>query len=276
MRLCLITPTKGLTKYATQSSDIHLCLVQEILKDKEYAAFYRTMSDLGQYIIMDNGTFEQGHPCETDEILKAMEIVKARCVVTPDFPNEPWEITREACHAFAEKIPAQYELMVVPQTRVGCVEEYFSALWEMLMESATLRSLPQVKYVAVSILSAPNAVRHIVGSDEPEICRNFVMMELQKWLKTHDVFSRRIHCLGLGSRIDLIQYYWSAYSLDTSSPVWHGWNGIGYTSGLLLQGKIKKSVDFQAELPNELFGGLIQQNIDVLQNYAAQADARRE
>jgi hypothetical protein len=56
---CVIAPTAYLQYYATQSPR-HLVLAHLVAKDPAYAAFYRTRSDIGDFIIMDNGAFELG------------------------------------------------------------------------------------------------------------------------------------------------------------------------------------------------------------------------
>jgi hypothetical protein len=273
-----------LDTFAVQSEGVHLCLVQEALRDETYAEFYRKRSEAGDLIILDNGTFEQGHPCEDDEILKAMELVDADIVVAPDFPAESCSKTFEASAKFAERFvnASSADLMVVPQSQIGDIDDWLESMLAVLCKSERSRLGPlanfmdRVSMVGVTILSCPNAFKALVGDDEPEICRFTAFQFLRAALsgRTDIDETVRIHCLGAGSRLDLISYYSMAYSLDTSSPVWHGWHGINYSHGFLPQGKIKTPVNFQAGKPSEIYYGSIRRNINALKQAARRAEQR--
>ena len=59
----LISPTKYL-HLIPEDSTFHL-LLAHLLKDDEYAAFYRKRKEQGDFIIIDNGAFEFHKPLET-------------------------------------------------------------------------------------------------------------------------------------------------------------------------------------------------------------------
>ena len=277
MKLALITPTSALRDFAVQSDGIHLCLVQEVLRDPMYAAFYRERgSEHGDTIILDNGTFECGKPASIADILKAAQAVNANIVVAPDYPGSPCADTFRAAVEFAKSLPDQYRMMIVPQSRVGDVRDWLEGMEALLCVDQKVTAIldpiiDRVGMVGVSILSCPNAFGPMLGDMEPEICR-FTAFQVLKHTLTwrNEMSSIKIHCLGGGSRLDLIRYYDWAYSMDTSSPVWHGWFGIAYELGFLPSGKIKTPVNFQADCP-DLYKGVIQKNIRQLKLSARQA-----
>lgn len=274
MKLALITPTAGLEKYATQG-DVHLCLVQEILNDSVYAEFYRHESEIGKLVIMDNGTFEQGFPCDNDAIAEAAARVAAQVVVAPDFPNQPFGKTKDAVLRFAKQFPS-LALMVVPQTKAHDPLGFVAAVHECVWGSLHSALGNQLRMIGLSILNCPIAFSRLTGTDEPEINRFVAACFIKDALPDIRKYNAPLfHFLGAGARLDLIQYHDLAYSLDTSSPVWHGWHGIAYSHGFLPQGKLSNRVDFQARSCNSLFDGIIRRNIDVLRNHAAQASKRR-
>lgn len=286
MKLALICPTSMLDTFAVQSEGVHLCLVQEALRDDAYAEFYRKRSEAGDTIILDNGTFEQGHPCPDKEILEAVDCAQADIVVAPDYPGEHCSKTFDASAKFADQLLGcsnkDIKLMIVPQSRKGDIDNWLGGMLSLLcgnsrQDMGPLRGyLDSVAMVGVSILSCPNAFGALVGDNEPEICRFTAFQFLRRALLNRTDINKvvKIHCLGAGSRLDLISYYGMAYSLDTSSPVWHGWHGITYSHGFLPEGKIKKPVNFQAEKPSEIYHGSIQRNIRALKEAARRAEER--
>jgi len=278
MKLALITPTSALKDFAVQSDGIHLCLVQEVLRDEAYASFYRERSDVGDTIILDNGTFEMGKPAPMEDIIREAEIVDADVVVAPDYPDKPCVDTFKAAIDFSEVLPAKYRMMLVPQSLIGDVRDWLDGMEAVLCTEQKVTDLlkpiiDRIEMVGVSILSCPNAFGPMIGDTEPEICR-FTAFQFLKcvlpWRK--GVRPIKIHCLGGGARLDLIRYYDWAFSMDTSSPVWHGWFGTAYEHGFLPSGKTKTPVNFQAECP-DLYKGVIQKNIRQLKASAKQAES---
>lgn len=285
MRLALICPTSMLDTFAVMSEGVHLILVQEVLKDDRYAEFYRKRSEQGETIILDNGTFEQGSPCPNDEIVAAVEKVQAGIVVAPDYPGEPFRKTRDASAKFLDSLYSSTSFdgkaMIVPQSKSGDIDDWLDAMKALLCPEYSEQLGPlesftdRIAMAGVSILACPIAFGPMLGDDEPEICRFTALQFLNRELRGRkNLSSVRLHCLGAGSRLDLISYYGNVFSLDTSSPIWHGWHGITYSHGFLPEGKMKKPVDFQAPPPSEIYFGAIQRNINALKQAARRAETR--
>lgn len=269
MKLCLISPVVGLQQYATQSEGVHLALVHLVEESQEYADFYRQQSEKGDVIILDNGAFEFGFPCPTDRLIKAAEKIKAHVLVAPDYPGQAWEKTLISTEDFVNEVrKTPYTVMGCPQSLVGDWRGWLESFRQM----ATIDS--KLSHIAVSILATPNAFGDLVGNAKDiELCRLMATVLLKDALKKRHLNfqGKKIHYLGAGHRLDLLQYYDIADSLDTSSPVWHGMNGIRYEYGFLPDGKIKKPVDFLCKDQ----GGctqIIQSNILDLKMWARKAE----
>ena len=276
MKLCLISPIAGLRKYATQSEGVHLALVHLVEESKEYADFYRERSMMGDRIILDNGAFEFGHPCPTDRLIDAADKIKAHVLVAPDYPGQAWEKTLVSTEDFCNEVrKTPYTVMGCPQSVVGDWRGWLESFRQM----ATIDS--KLSHIAVSILATPNAFGGLVGSTKDiELCRLMATVLLKDAMdQRHLNFQgKKLHYLGAGHRLDLLQYYDIADSLDTSSPVWHGWNYIAYSYGYLPEGKIKKPVDFHARLDDTRTesggaqGTVINSNIADLKAWARKAE----
>lgn len=70
-----------------ESQYYHMCLAHLVLKDEEYASFYRRMSDEGKYVIMDNGAAE-GEQLNLRDLALACERVNPAEVVLLDTMGE--------------------------------------------------------------------------------------------------------------------------------------------------------------------------------------------
>src|SRR5882724_8154116 len=97
MEFCVISPTSGLERYATRSKT-HLVLAH--LFDGAYADFYLKQKNEGDVIILDNGTYENGQPHFTFDIVRRL---KPQVVVLPDFLLHPWKKTWHAAISFLDK-----------------------------------------------------------------------------------------------------------------------------------------------------------------------------
>jgi hypothetical protein len=60
-----------------------MCLAHLVLKDEQYAKFYRTMSEQGKYVLMDNGAAE-GEQISVEDLVRAYHKVKPTEVILMD------------------------------------------------------------------------------------------------------------------------------------------------------------------------------------------------
>lgn len=273
MKLCIIAPTSGLQQFASQSDGVHLALIHLVESDPVYTQYYLERSLAGDKIILDNGAFEFGFPCSAERMIVAADKIKAHVLVAPDYPGEDFEKTVDSTKEFCDLLRnEEYTAMGCPQSVVGDFEGWMASVQRMADMPAKL------SHIGISILGTPNAFGPLLGNvKDIELCRFTANMLLKMWLKADPdaLNGKKLHYLGGGHRVDLIQYYDIADSLDTSSPVWHGWNGVAYEYGFLPNGKLKLPVDFSAPLPTEAEKlNFIQHNINILKGYTRKADVK--
>ena len=159
-----------------------------------------------------------------------------------------------------------------PQSGIGDI-----AGWTDAVDAMT--RIPNVSHIGISILACPNAFGPLLGNQKDiELCRLLATFHLKSLLKERmlDLNGKKLHYLGGGHRVDLIQYYDIADSLDTSSPGWHGYQLTKYEHGFLPHGKTKVPVDFNAPFPDVGQLHAIDYNLRVLKEHARAADERRK
>lgn len=257
-----------------EDANFHLILAH-LLKDKKYAQFYKEKADRGDVIICDNGAFEFKKSLDPEPLMEliADSGVNPTYVVAPDYPFEPWSVTYDSCISFIEMAAKEdYEIMAVPQSETGN--------WKGWLECyKRLADLPHVKVMGMSILGIPNAFCSLTGTDDIATNRIFATA----YMCREGLISQRKdlshHYLGLGDgpRELITQRALGVMDTnDSSSPFWHGINGIEFDDSAtgLKSGKINLEVDFHLErtvkshsVDNKKLSEikLIQSNIDWMQ-----------
>jgi len=261
MKLCIITPTDGLKRFAILSDNIHLVLAH-LIGDNEYTLFYRKRREMGDYIIMDNGAYEFKKPLPTDELIMKAELVNANCLVAPDYPYVCYEQTIKSTEDFIKELKKynlldKFHVMAVPQSEENDFDGWLTS-YKYFGQNK------DIYMIGMSILAIPNACKQRVGTEEIETNRVYVT----KYLKENNlVVDKKHHYLGAGTYLQYIQLYDIAYSLDTSSPVWHGMHHIRYDYMNGLQEKLKSAVDFDARIEKDVEAD-IYYNIACLQRWS--------
>jgi hypothetical protein len=82
LKIAHIVPTQYLPLIVDKHS-YHLCLTHMVREDQAYTNWYKTQSDKGSYVILDNGIYE-GVETSVDELLDCAERVHAKEIVLPD------------------------------------------------------------------------------------------------------------------------------------------------------------------------------------------------
>jgi hypothetical protein len=105
MQLGVIAPAQALRLLPL--GNLHLVLTSWILANEEYAEYYRDRSANGEYIILDNDSFEQSRPTSIDRLLRAADIVRPKEIVLPDvirdymlsvaYAREAYPVLRAKC-----------------------------------------------------------------------------------------------------------------------------------------------------------------------------------
>lgn len=113
-KIAEIVPVSHLEDIA--KNHYHMCLAHVVKQSKEYAEFYKRMSQEGKYVLMDNGAAENSQ-LQPEELLSMYDIIKPTEIVIPDtLCNSQATIAKcvEFCERYAD-LP--YKFMAVPQGR---------------------------------------------------------------------------------------------------------------------------------------------------------------
>lgn len=245
MKFGYIAPINYL-QYIPEHADFHLILAH-LLTDIDYVKFYNERYAKGDYILLDNSTFEFGRPIEADELLKLIDDsgININCVVAPDYPGQHQKKTIASAYEFEatlRKLGRDYDVMVVPQSEKGDVLGWFECYLKFVQDD-------RFKIIGMSILGIPNAFYEATGTTDISHNRIFATSYINRLLPT--IFSTKWHhYLGLGSNareMQIIkQFRFKELTNDSSSPIWHGCLGIPYdeSGNGLIAGKSKLAVDF--------------------------------
>lgn len=245
-----------------KSYDFHL-LLAHLLEDPDYVAFYKARKLAGDTLLLDNGAFEFGKPLEAEDILELIDKsgIQPDYVVAPDYPTKDWKRTVDSSLNFANKVRDHaFKVMAVPQSVVGDAEGWLEGYQALVKHM-------DIDMIGMSILAIPNAFQKITGTTDIMINRLFATSEIlnNKLQIAHYTaesgpikpVTKWHHYLGLGQPRELLlqRQLGLMDSNDSSSPVWHGVQGIKYDDsyGGLINGKSPIPVDFHATR----FGGMV-------------------
>lgn len=245
-----IAPISALS-FIPKEARFHLILAH-LLEHKAYVDFYNEKASRGDIIVLDNSAFEFGRPIEAEEILHLIDKsgIQPTYVVAPDYPKQEWSKTLKSAEKFITQINGRFKIMAVPQS-VRC--DYVG--W--LSCYSELRKIKEIEMIGMSILGIPNAFCGLTGTDDIITNRVYASLHLinNGYYNKDDVNNQWHHYLGMGNgpRELLLQSAIGIMdSCDSSSPIWHGIQGIQYDESAtgLIKGKTKIPVDFELELPD--------------------------
>jgi hypothetical protein len=221
-------------------SRFHLILAH-LLGNKKYVDYYNEKYNRGDYIILDNSAFEFKRPIEADELLNIIELsgINVSCVVAPDYPFKRGIETVRSAVKFVKRFNDDVDILAVPQSETGDVEDWLDCYYE-------LQQISNVTHIGMSILGVPNAFCSITGTKDIMINRIWAAQYITHYKLNNPRI--RHHFLGLGQPREILlqRQIGLIDSNDSSSPIWHGINGITYddSMGGLINGKIDAPVEF--------------------------------
>lgn len=235
---CFIAPISYLDLFAV-ASDRHLVLAHLVDRDERYRQFYKTRSELGDYIMMDNSAYELHEPYSPDKLIHLAKQCGAHAIVLPDYPFQEAEVTIEAAREFAPQFKAAgFHTFFVPQSKKGDLEDWIRAyVWA--------RDNPDIDIIGMSILGIPNAL--------PQVDPAYARVVMTAILQSTGSFAKNKahHYLGLnagpGLEIPSLLRMNALTSIDSSGPVWAGIHGHAYSDeydSLQSVKKLKSVVDF--------------------------------
>lgn len=214
MEFCVISPTAGLERYATLSKT-HLVLAHEYERDVEldsidYRKFYLKRREAGDFIILDNGAYEAGHPFFSRRLIQELQ---PQVVVLPDFYLQPWQKTWHAAIHYLDMyytaFPANTEWLYIPQSLPGDINGFVESYIEAVQDRR------------ITWLGIPRALAYAI-TDNPLARVEFARMVKRDHPGIH------LHAFGMvNGDIHELPYLKAAgvESIDSSAPVWRGWNG---------------------------------------------------
>lgn len=131
MQIATILPVKDLEMRRDRDYNMALAHLVDV---KAYREFFRSQSDDGKFVLMDNGVVETGVPMPIAELLDRAETIGATEMVLPDMlrnKDETLRLGREAMTAiFADPRQTKFSLLAVPQGSTK--EEWRECVLEML------------------------------------------------------------------------------------------------------------------------------------------------
>lgn len=264
LEFCHIAPTAYLETFCAGQRS-HLVLAHLVEEDETYRNFYITEKSANPNcnIILDNSAFEmykRGLPMyDSDKLVEMAKLIDADYVVMSDYPNEPWEKTRDKA---VEMIPVLKEngigTFFCPQAPIkdyqGLVDSYQWAVKQ-----------PDIDYIALSILNMPN----FFGVEKDNKLQRYLsrmmfaeILERNGWWADVRKFKKKIHFLGMTDgpqEITLCSRWLSMITTwDSSAAIWAGLNGISFDMSPtgLEHGKFETHVDFN-------FTGASETNINI-------------
>jgi hypothetical protein len=211
MEFCIISPTAGLERYA-RLSGWHLVLAHEYLREgnKSYREFYNGRKLQDDFIILDNGTYENGVP---GDVITAADSLNPNVITLPDYLLQPWEKTWHAAIAFLDQWYDRFpnaEWCYIPQSEKGDLNGFIRSYHEAIED-------PRITWIGI-----PRALAYAI-TDNPLARVAFARMVRQDRpdLKLHafGMVNGNVHELGYLAQAGVT-------SIDSSAPVWRGWNGF--------------------------------------------------
>lgn len=227
MNFCIISPITGLERYSTLSR-FHLVLAH-LLRDKHYYNFYAGRRDAGDFLILDNGAYENTQSVHPETYFGLARQLQPNVVVLPDVFMSPWRITTSESLKFLDTYIERFitlpEFMFVPQCQTTkdnkdgytSREEFFQSLETAVNDGRVGRYIQWVglgRYLHTEFTNLPG--------------KGFRRANLAREIQRAGFRHLKVHALGMANgSVEELQALQDAgvHSIDSSAPVWRGWNG---------------------------------------------------
>lgn len=194
-------------------SKTHLVLTQ--VKNEKYREFYKKRREKGDFLILDNGAYEDTLANE-ERLCEAINYYRPNVVVLPDLYLGAWEESLKLSTNFAQKFedePDRYwEWMFVPQAEPKDENGWKKALYQGILNISPA-------WIGLS--------RNLVADKRGTIFNN--LLDRARWcdILTRSPRAFKVHALGM--QAGCLEELWAlkhagCSSVDSSCAVWRGWN----------------------------------------------------
>lgn len=275
MELSLICPVKHIEW--TKLLPGRFCIAPIARRYKEYFSYFHNASIDGYKVMLDNGVFEDDKTQDEDYINLAREI-EPRVLVIPDTINASAKENWEAACGFIDLVKVEelnnslhvpVELMFVLQCEKDDTEGFWRALF------LALRS-EEVQWIGICRDAVFNAFSQFTCTEDQELNRFYFVSQLQEKYR-NEIPQKKWHFLGIGNRLDLLQYYWFVDTMDTASLFYQATMDVTVTNEFILPGVLKRPKDYFVRdfSPEEEWINTLKCNCANALEVAQRADANR-
>lgn len=260
MDVGIICPIAHLDAFAVRSN-YHLVLAHMVERSAKYREFYKRMSDRGDYITLDNSSYEVGDDVYSpDQLIEFAMSVGAKEVMAPESAGDADSTMKKVMEFVRHFRSIKGNSMKVFATIHGSslkdiirCHNFFIGLADTIGLSFRLDPQPKT-----------NFVRHPNTTVDLALSRVQTIHYLIPFMKSEV----RYHLLGLLSPFELTFYskFGLIKSNDTSSAFVHGFHGIDVSDWAFE--KLDSKLDFYRKNINHHQMRLISENITTLKELA--------
>jgi len=210
-------------------NDYHYCL-PHLLENEQYYQFFKSASERGDLIIMDNGLFE-GVSHTIEDLLEKINDIKPSIFITPDAWNDPETTVKNAkkwIDYYADKIPSTTKLMAVVQAKT------------VSDAMLTYSKFIELGYTHIALNHAGVFYKELYQHQNELLSLMNGRIRFVNMLPSLKGFSKSIHHHLLGATLpnEFSNYKGKQYefikTIDTSNPVIYGLKHGRYPDEVLL------------------------------------------
>ena len=260
MKLCMICPPLHIE--STELLEGRFCIGTVALNWPSYSSYFENQVLAGMQVILDNGEFE-GDAIKDEEFWTLAATMgryaskeNPLVIVAPDGINSSaktnWERSADFIKAKPEpeegkSIPEfNHELMFVPHTDdgPGKVSADTREMWDQI--ELVVSGCSPYRWLGFN----RDTVHQLYGGQthtDDQMMNNFVLAQdlvQNGWVDQCFENGIKIHFLGIGDRVHMLEHLWFAESCDTASFFWQTCCGSRMTEDGVLSTIVKRPRDY--------------------------------
>lgn len=272
MKPALITPTAFVNHSDLMPS--LFCIGSIAMRSKYYRRFFIDRTEGGKRtVILDNGAFE-GNLLTASELHDLAVEIKPSVVVAPDLYGGNTAESYSLSQSFVEseqdyyrdiEIPVPWEFMLVMQTELEDQDSFYTLLPTILQDS-------RFSYLGIPRILAHNFLYETLRETNQELLRYCFMSHLELL----DLATKKIHYLGMGNSVHLLQHSWWTSTIDSAAPFWQAWLGNSISKeGILATISSRPAHYFNLHRVSAGFEDLLRHNCTEVLRWVEKAEERR-